>query len=119
MTNRQWNESDITWDTQPYGTNGYTSTDHECQYYEFEMTEFVRGWHNGSIPNYGVDFTYTNETHNDYNSAYSSEGNSSKAPKLEITYTIAGETEEDEYAAMNWSYLRSKWIPMYFFLWEP
>jgi hypothetical protein len=95
VTNHQWYESTITWNNQPYGSPGpitpITYNGSYLDYFYANITNMVQAWYSGS-PNYGIDFTYSNEDHNDYNSVVSSEGESVRAPALTITYTTYGET---------------------------
>ena len=87
VVDNQWSEDSITWNNQPFGDWGYISSHNNFQYYEFPITEFVKGLYNGTYDNYGVDVTYNNETYNDYNSVVSSEGDAARAPRLTITYS--------------------------------
>ena len=48
----------------------------------------IRDRYSGS-PNYGIDFTYSNEDYNDYNSVVSSEGEATRAPVLKIGYSYS------------------------------
>lgn len=88
VDSKQWYESNITWNTQPYGNWGFTSSHHNFQYYEFYMKPFLEMWVNGDYRNYGVMFTYNNMI-SDYNSVVSSEGEAHRAPTLTYTYTTA------------------------------
>ena len=84
----QWYGTSITWNNQPFASGYYGSGstwDHNCQYYDFNMTSAVKAWYNGTLPNYGVDFTYVNNYHNDYNSVISGDG-SGQTPTLTINY---------------------------------
>ena len=87
VVDNQWSEDSTTWNNQPFGDWGYISSHNNFQYYEFPITEFVKGWYNGTYDNYGVDVTYNDETYNDYNSVVSSEGDAARAPRLTITYS--------------------------------
>ena len=91
---KNWKESSLTWNNR-ISWSGYhaTSDHHNCSYYEFDVTELVQDWYNGDCPNYGVVFTYTDQTHDDYNSVYSSESSLANAPSLRIVYAnVAKET---------------------------
>ncbi len=88
VENAQWNESEISWNNQPYGSWGYDSDHNNYQYYCFYVKPFVDMWYNGYCANYGVCFAYTEEK-NDYNSVVSSEGDADRAPFLYIEYQSA------------------------------
>ena len=88
VQDHQWYESSLSWANQPYGEWGYSSSHNNYQYYNFYVKPFVEMWYNGSVPNYGVDFTYGTMI-NDYNSCVSSEGETNRAPSLTITYSTA------------------------------
>jgi len=101
VTAKQWNETSITWNNQPYGNWGYSGISHNgFKYYNFPVTDFVELWYSGT-PNYGVDFTYSDESYPDYNSVVSSEGAASSAPVLTINYTGGS----DIYRNLGWSYM--------------
>ena len=112
VTAKQWYEttsgsnSAITWNNQPYGNWGYVNipfvySGSNLSYFNATVTDFIKRWYSGSMPNYGVDFTYTNEDYNDYNSVVSSEGSASRAPILTINYSGGS----DVYLNMGWSYM--------------
>ncbi len=90
ISSKNWMENALTWNTRiPWDSNAEykaTSSHHECQYYDFDITNLAKAWYNGDISNYGVVFTYTDQTYNDYNSVYSSEATSANAPCLSIIY---------------------------------
>ena len=104
VTAHQWYESSLTWNNQPYGNSGpytsFTYSGSRLDYVNANITSIVQSWYNGS-PNYGIDFTYSNEDYNDYNSVVSSEGEASRAPVLTINYSGGG----DVYRNMGWSYM--------------
>lgn len=89
VTDHQWYESSLTWNNQPYGSSGPTTpityNGSYLNYANANITSIVRSWYNGS-PNYGIDFTYSNEDYNDYNSVVSSEGEAARAPVLTVNY---------------------------------
>ena len=104
-----WNESTLTWNNQPYGYDcGTTSSHNNCSYYNFNITKIVKGWYNGDYPNYGVDLTYSNETHYDYNLLHSSDGTLANSPTLTINYNVAQKTTytNSGQASANSSYNR-------------
>jgi len=52
-----WSESSVTWNTCPSCAEAYGSapvTHGAWGWYSFDVTNLVRGWVNGSLPNYGV-----------------------------------------------------------------
>jgi len=91
VTDHQWYESSLTWNNQPYGSSGpYTDITYKGSYLDYfnaNITDMVKAWYSGS-PNYGIDFTYSNEDYNDYNSVVSSEGEAHRAPVLTISYRV-------------------------------
>lgn len=91
VTDHQWYESSLTWNNQPYGSSGpYTDITYKGSYLDYfnaNITDMVKAWYSGS-PNYGIDFTYSNEDYNDYNSVVSSEGEAHRAPVLTVNYSI-------------------------------
>lgn len=95
VTAHQWNESSITWNNQPYGTEGtFTSFHYNGKYLDYvtaDMTDMIRAWTSGAA-NYGIDFTYTDEEYNDYNSVVSSEGDADRAPVMTVNYVVYGST---------------------------
>lgn len=91
----QWTESSLTWNNQPYGEWGYTSSHNNYQYYNFYVQPFLEMWYYGGYPNYGIDFTYDTMIA-DYNSVVSSEGDAARAPKLTIEYSTAKSISYDD-----------------------
>ena len=107
VTSKSWNESDINWTNQPFGSWGYGSSHNNFKYYNFYVKPFVEMWYYGGYPNYGVDFTY-GSTINDYNSVVSSEGDAAKSPTLTIWFeTYTPVLENGVY------YIRSKHSSLY------
>ncbi len=90
---KNWSEDTLTWNTRISWSGYNTTSDHyNCSYYKFDLTKLVQDWYNGDCPNYGVVFTYTDQTHNDYNSVYSSESSAVNAPSLRIIYSRVEKT---------------------------
>ena len=92
ITGGSWTESSITWNNKP-STTSSTSVDiayngSYLDYFDANITSMVQAWYSGSS-NYGIDFTYSNEDYNDYNSVVSSEGEAHRAPTLTVTYTYS------------------------------
>ena len=88
VTGGSWNESSITWNTKP-STDSSTLVDitykgSYLDYFNANITSMVQSWYAGAS-NYGVDFNYSNEDYNDYNSVVSSEGEAHRAPTLTLT----------------------------------
>ncbi len=105
VESKQWSESTITWNNQPYGTEGpivnITYNGSYLNYFSANITNMVRDWYSGAAPNYGFDFTYSNEEYNDYNSVVSSEGDADRAPVLTINYSTTGLTNNQKYYLRN------------------
>lgn len=91
VTAYQWKETTITWNNQPYGDSGpltnITYNGSYLDYFNADLTAQVRDWYADPASNYGIDFTYSNENYNDYNSVVSAEGDAARAPVLTINYT--------------------------------
>ncbi len=95
-----WTESGVTWASQPglaeahwQGTIDVTGE----RYYQFDITTLVRGWVNGSLPNYGLYMVGPETTGAEFArfdfGAY--ESGSNYEPYLEITYAgMAQQTSE-------------------------
>ena len=52
-----WSETSVTWNTRPSFAEAYGSSSVSSQTYQrytFDITNLVRGWVNGTLPNYGV-----------------------------------------------------------------
>ncbi len=111
ISSKNWTEDALTWNTRISwdSSSDYkaTSSHHDCQYYEFDITTLLKAWYNGDVSNYGVVFTYTDQTHNDYNSVYSSEASSANAPSLSIVYANVDRTISYG-SSSNSSYNRAK-----------
>lgn len=95
ITGNTWYESSITWNTKP-STTSSTLVDISyngsyLDYFDANITNIVKAWYSNS-PNYGIDFTYSNEDYNDHNSVVSSEGEAHRAPVLSVNYTMYGVT---------------------------
>lgn len=104
ITSKDWNSSAITWNSRiAWGGYNTTSSHHNCSYYEFDITNLVYDWYVGYCKNYGIVFTYKDQTYSDYNSVYSSEGATSGVPKLTITL-IKCDINRDIYSNVNYDY---------------
>lgn len=92
VIDHQWSESTVTWANQPYGDTGpLTAITYNGSYldsFSANLTDEVCVWYESPSYNYGIDFTYSDEDHNDYNSVYSSESTAARAPVLNITYNL-------------------------------
>lgn len=85
-----WSESSVTWNTRPsYGeAYGSASVTHGAwAWYSLDVTNLVRGWVNGTLPNYGV--TLRGPEWSGYDSSWRafSTREGSYTPQLVITYT--------------------------------
>lgn len=74
-----WNASTVTWSNQPGLGSVYSQqTVQAMQWYNWDITNLVKGWHTGTIPNYGMYVKSSDESSNKYKRFYSS--NSSTSP---------------------------------------
>jgi uncharacterized repeat protein (TIGR01451 family) len=85
-----WAETSVTWNTRPSSTDAYgsASVTHESGgWHSFNVTTLVRGWVNGTLPNYGVMLRGPEHSGSDssWKSFCTREG--SYDPKLVITYS--------------------------------
>jgi hypothetical protein len=89
-----WAENSINWNSQPTSSSekedSCTNNINNGIWRYWYINDLVKGWLNGSIPNYGVLIKPTDESSNDkiaylYTSYYSDD---TKYPKLEIEYYI-------------------------------
>jgi len=96
-----WSESSVTWNTQPTFGEAYGSaavTERAWGWYSFDVTNLVRGWVNGTLPNYGV--MLRGPEWSGYDSSWRAfstrEGSSPYMPQLVITYTGHGASGEPQ-----------------------
>ncbi|MGB5932505.1 MAG: C1 family peptidase, partial [Anaerolineae bacterium] len=85
-----WSESSVTWNTRPsYGeAYGSASVTHGAwAWYSFDVTNLVRGWVNGTLPNYGVMLRGPEWSGYDSSWRAFSAREGSYTPQLVITYT--------------------------------
>ena len=88
-----WNPSAITWNSQPLcnGTASATksSTSTQNQLREFDITNLVKSWANGSYSNYGIMLKSADEESETYGTFYGSReiNNEDYRPCLSVTYT--------------------------------
>jgi len=85
-----WSESSVTWNTRPsYGeAYGSASVTHGAwAWYSFDVTNLVRGWVNGTLPNYGVMLRGPEWSGYDSSWRAFSTREGSYTPQLVITYT--------------------------------
>jgi len=88
--NSAWSESNVTWNTSPsiggsYGSAGVTHG--SWDWYSFNVTDLVRGWVNGTIPNHGVMLRGPEWSGSDSSWKSFSTREGSYAPQLVITYS--------------------------------
>jgi RHS repeat-associated protein len=85
-----WTSSTVTWNTQPtVGTQLSSVSVGGPGEYNWDLTSLAQGWYNGTTKNYGVSLwnqTETNPQKTFYSSDYKTD--TTKRPRLEITYTI-------------------------------
>jgi hypothetical protein len=85
-----WSESSVTWNTQPsigeaYGSTGVTHG--SGGWYSFNVTDLVRGWVNGTLPNYGVMLRGPEKSGSDSSWKAFSTRQGNYTPQLVITYS--------------------------------
>ena len=88
-----WESKAVTWNSHPAYTDvtADTNPDKELQYYQFNVTDIVNKWYNGST-NYGFLHSYVDTAAHDLNSLYSSDcGISTVYPSLSFNY-VTGPT---------------------------
>ncbi len=106
---QRWSPETVTWENQPtyYNLNS-TSDHHNMQYYEFDITEITHDWYKSSLPNYGLMFTYADETIDDYNSVYSSDvGIAAYCPVFTYEYSKSRYSAETEAMAGSYYLIRN------------
>jgi hypothetical protein len=84
-----WNESTVTWNTQPSvtGTGLVTFTVAGSSPGNVDITTFVQNWLNGTYPNYGFKLSSHSEiTTNTWKEFYSSDAGSAFRPSLTVIY---------------------------------
>jgi hypothetical protein len=91
-----WSEYVVTWNTAPsmgeaYGATGVTHG--AWGWYSFDVTNLVRGWINGTLPNYGVMLRGPEWSGSDSSWKAFSTREGPYPPQLIITYSALGVTE--------------------------
>jgi hypothetical protein len=96
-----WSEASVTWNTAPsiaetYGTVSLIAASSSFGWYSIDVTNLVRGWVNGTLPNYGVMLRGPEQSGSDssWRNFATKEAGSSYTPYLQITYTTMAATEE-------------------------
>lgn len=87
-------DGDTDWDTKPSTESGYedkVSVNGSNEYYQFDITELVRDWVNGSRENYGVLVAIS-----DGSLKINSSENSNDQPYLEVHYETGAVVEPGE-----------------------
>lgn len=87
-----WSEGNVTWNTAPaigeaYGSVALVASDSALGWYSIDVTNLVRGWVNGTWPNYGI--MLRGPEHSGSDSSWRGFGTkeAGDAPELQITYT--------------------------------
>ena len=90
-----WNEETVTWSNQPTWGDIYAQAPvgsaHE--WYEWEITDLVRAWEEGTLANHGLEIIGDEEIQERERAFYSRETTTDYYPRLLVTYTDAGDTE--------------------------
>lgn len=104
--NSAWSESNVTWNTSPsiggsYGSTGVTHG--SWVWYSFNVTDLVRGWVNGTIPNHGVMLRGPEHSGSDSSWKGFSTREGDYTPQLVITYSgyasvIDTESESEKFS---------------------
>jgi uncharacterized repeat protein (TIGR01451 family) len=85
-----WSESSVTWGNRPDYADAYGSasvTHADWDWYSFDVTDLVRGWVNGSLPNHGVMLRGPEFSGSDSSWRSFSTREGDYDPELVITYT--------------------------------
>ncbi|HKZ83253.1 MAG TPA: DNRLRE domain-containing protein [Anaerolineae bacterium] len=85
-----WVESSVTWNTSPAFAEAYGSapvTHGAWGWYSFDVTNLVRGWVNGTFPNYGIMLRGPEVSGSDSSWKGFSTREWSNSPQLVITYS--------------------------------
>ncbi|SFD61059.1 DNRLRE domain-containing protein [Bacillus sp. UNCCL81] len=108
-----WSNSSVTWDTKPSSTNIATTTVGEGQWANFDVTNTVKSWLNGSLTNYGLKL-HENGNGSSYWKKIISTSNSDNNPYISVNYTIPtpdsptgyaysyGDSTNSGYVDLNW-----------------
>lgn len=100
--NDPWTESSVTWNSKPGRGEAYGSASvHSRDWgrYSFDVTDLVRGWVNGSIPNYGLMVRGPESSGNDsarLGFLTRDMSGTTYAPYIRITYAGMTTAEEEE-----------------------
>ncbi len=87
-----WNVSTITWANVPkFGTVHASTTVKDVKAYSWTITNLAKGWHSGSIKNYGMYLKIPNESVN-YYKRFCSEENETAANRPYFTFTFKDTT---------------------------
>lgn len=95
-----WSEGSVTWNTAPsvgeaYGSVALIAADGSFGWYSIDVTNLVRGWVNGTLPNYGVMLRGPEQSGSDssWRSFATKEAGSGYIPYLQITYSGMAATD--------------------------
>ncbi len=95
-----WSESTVTWNAAPsigeaYGSVSLVSTEGSFGWYSIDVTNLVRGWVNGTLPNYGIMLRGPEHSGSDSSWRSFATRESGSTPYLQITYTSMAATEAE------------------------
>ena len=93
-----WNENSVTWNTAPtigqsYGSVSLVAADGGFGWHSIDITALVRGWVNGTLPNYGVMLRGPEHAGSDSSWRGFATKESGYPAYLQITYTGMAATE--------------------------
>lgn len=90
-----WEEDTVTWNDQPEWGDAYTraAVGNADAWYEWDVTEMVRAWDEGSLPNHGLEIIGDETIQERERAFYSRETTTAYYPHLLLTYTESGDTQ--------------------------
>lgn len=90
-----WGEFTVTWNSRPAvaEVRAITFIGSVATWYDFEVTELVAGWSDGSFPNHGVEITGDETPQQRERAFYARETATQFFPQLIVNYTDTGDTE--------------------------
>lgn len=88
-----WNESTVTWNTEPVWTavDSSTAVGSAITFYEWPLTDVVVGWETGLYPNYGIEIIGDETIQQRERAFYARETTSDLYPILFVDYTATGD----------------------------
>ncbi len=95
-----WSEGSVTWNTAPsigeaYGSVSLVAAYGSFGWYSIDVTNLVRGWVNGTLPNYGVTLRGPEQSGSDSSWRSFATRESGSTSYLQITYTGMAGTEAE------------------------